>query len=608
VLLGSTQGGRRTRLAPAALLLLGVTAGQMIVLTVLGWNSNYWYDDLLYLSQVRAGSITLHQLMLPMFGHMAPGHRFTFWLLQHLAPGHYRVALLLEVLVSGAVTLVLARVLTLLSRRPAASAVLASLFAVSAVQVAAFTWLSAAADCIFSTLFTLVAAERFLVWRSSRRPWTLVASLLFWAIGLTFYEKTALLPVWLVALVGFVLPSRWSWRVAWREVADLWQAWAGFALVGLAWLARYAAGPYGTTVPKPSLSQWAGFLWVAWFKNLWPSLIGAPSVYGAPQAGLLVRCVAQLLFCALVVVTIVWRRAAWRAWAFFIGSFVIHEGLVAYGRAGWGASLGNDSFYVYESGWLLAIALACAVRRPDPVDYPAGEALRPARPRQAQLVSVGLVTVVLVVAAVRGATSAADTYSVYPGRAVNAWTHNVQTTAAALRQTGHVFSVFDDKAPSSFIQPDYPSLDRLSAVLGTGYAHLTYDTQSLPQYVVDPAGHLVPGQLQVQGSWSPTQSRQCWSGPKMLKLSHPVEGRSLFWRLRTDQPKPVQVRLWTRDQSASPAFATDTNGLVDLPAGVSDLLVPLAPTRATAVYVNAPQDAQVCVLSVQIGPAVAATG
>ncbi|MDX6229091.1 MAG: hypothetical protein QOI76_2481 [Frankiales bacterium] len=335
---------RKVRIKGPTALLLAVTTGQVLVLGHLGWSSNYWYDDLLYLEQVKRGDISLHHMTLPMFGHMAPGHNFVYWALQHFAPGRYHVALLVELIISAAITLVLARVLRLLTHRRMLSAVLASLFAMSATQVSAFAWLAAAADCIFATLFTLLAAERFLVWRVNRRPLALFSCLALWAVGLSFYEETAFLPVWLAAVFAFVLPDRWSWDEARRELMAVWQAWVGFAVVGLAWIVLYAAGPYGDLAPRPSPGQAAGFLWTAWFKNFWITAVGAPALWGLPQGGLVVQLVGEAVFVLLVAVTVARRHSAWRAWIFFIASFVLHVGVIAYGRAAWGAVLGKQSF------------------------------------------------------------------------------------------------------------------------------------------------------------------------------------------------------------------------------------------------------------------------
>jgi hypothetical protein len=605
-----TERERRTAVVRPGLLLLGVAVAQMLTLAVLGWNSDYWYDDLLHLGEVHSGlGVSYHDLMLPVFGHMIPGFRLVFWLLQHLAPGHYRVALLLEVLCSGGTTLVLGRILRLISNRPLASAVIASLIGVSAVQVATFTWFSQSLVALPSTLFSLLAIERFLVWwqgregRPGRSRAALLMALLCWAAALSFYEKAALLPLWLVVLVVLVEPQRWSLREALQRLAGAWPAWVGLAGVGLVWLLLYRGGDYGSTVPRPSANQLSGFIAIAWFQNFWVSAVGGASYFGAPQGGILLRICGQAVFILLVVTTVAWRRGAWRSWAFFVAAFIVHVGLVGYGRAGWGADLGGSSFYTYETGWLLAIALGAAVARPSAATGPLYEQGRLAsRVTAPPRVTGALVVLVVLLAGVRGGYAAATTYRPYLGHQVHQWAQNVRSNARQLQETEGKFSVFDDKAPAAFTQHDYPSQDRLSAVLGLGYASLHYDDSALPQYRLDPTGNLHPAHLEVQGSWQAAQAK-CWSGPKRLALSHPVSGESLFWRLRTNQPKAVTVRLWTVGTSGGPAFATDTDGLVDLPAGASDILVPVLPTTAAAVYVNAPETAQVCVESVQLGQA-----
>lgn len=602
----ATRPARSLKIAPSTVLLLCVTAGQMVVLTVLFWGSNFWYDDLLYLEQVKQGTIGLHHLMFPMFGHMAPGHNFVYWALERFAPARFHVALVLEALISGAVTLVLARVLRLLTQRPMLSAVVASLLAVSATQVAAFAWLAAAADCTFSTLFTLLAAERFLVWRLNRRTSVLVSCLVLWAVGLSFYEEPAFLPVYLAALFGFVLPNRWTWAEAKRELVGVWQAWVGFALVGLVWVVLYATGPYGSFLPRPSVDQFVAFEWTAWFRNFWMTAVGAPVSLIGPQGGLLLKLFGQAVFVLLVAVTVARRPAAWRAWVFFVVSFVLHVGVIAYGRAWMGASQGLQSFYVYESGWLLAISFVCAVgpaslaRKPVPQrEVPR----RATRPRSARVVSTGMVAGLLVLASLRGVSAASTTFHNYPGQNINTWTRNVQSSAAAIRRTGHTFSVFDTKVATFFWQFSYPATNRASVVLGIGYADLTYNKLGLPGYVIDPLGRLVPAKLAVHGQWKPKQRKvECWSGQKVLVLSHAVKDDSLFLRLRTDQPVPVRVRIWARPPAGGDAIANDTDGMVDLSAGPSDLLIPMMPTEAKSVVIST-DGPQVCVSAVQLGPA-----
>jgi hypothetical protein len=211
------------------------------------------------------------------------------------------------------------------------------------------------------------------------------------------------------------------------------------------------------------------------------------------------------------------------------------------------------------------------------------------------------VAVLLVVAGVRGATSAGTTFHNFPGRFVTMWVANVQTTAAEIRRTGRPFTVFDAKPPLYFAQLNFPDTNRLSVMLGTGYAHFTYDKPGLPSYFVDPIGRLVRGDLSVQGRWKPQQGTvECWTGLKVLTLSHAAKDDSLFLRLRTDQPAPVQVRISVRAPGTQDAFANDTDGLINIPAGRSDLLIPMRPTLATAVLVNTDGPA-VCINGVQLG-------
>jgi hypothetical protein len=221
------------------------------------------------------------------------------------------------------------------------------------------------------------------------------------ALGLTFDEKSVLIPLVLFAVTAGFLSTDGRLLTAVRTTAvRWWRLWALYVIV----LAVYAAillssslSTMGTTLIPPSAGQVGTFAWHMISQSALPGMLGGPwqwlpngntgIAFAAPPT--LLMWVSVLVVPGLIVAMIATRRKAWRAWAILAGWILLADMLpVVVGRLVpqfSAALLGTETRYISDSAVILAIAaglawlpVAAATAKPAASD----EARSEAQPRQ----------------------------------------------------------------------------------------------------------------------------------------------------------------------------------------------------------------------------------
>jgi hypothetical protein len=316
------------------------------------------------------------------FGHVQPGQLTLVWVVTKVAPLDYVVAVFPLLIVSLVGGLLMWRFLRALFGDRPANLIPLAVFMLCPLTLSPALWWTTALALIPQQAFIVAAlfAALLYVREPSRRR--LIVLGLAYVGGLLFWQKALLI---LPILVPFVLLylGEGTGRVRMRNVSlGLWKMWAMLGLITatyMAWYLTVAEWQFGN---HPTMSRVWRLTSIIFRYNIAPTYLGGPwSVPRHPVWNLELRQLPSLplfltwvAFGAIVGVSLVVRRQAWRAWTLpltYIGSCIV---LVAAARLNsWvGPLVGLDARYVADSVPVFALALGLAFlvpleRRRDPM-------------------------------------------------------------------------------------------------------------------------------------------------------------------------------------------------------------------------------------------------
>jgi hypothetical protein len=477
----------------AALLVLVVT-----ICAAVEWAfaSRSWFfaDDFILFHQVQLEGVHPGFLFERAIVHFAPGHRLFEIIVQRFAPLDFNVALGILLAFHCASIVLVQRTLTAIFGRRWWTFVVALTFGLSYVYLPGLEWYSAGLLVIPSVTFSLACIHAYVRWWHSRRRAWLVWSVVALCLGLGFYEKTALVPLYLFAMTGLLLEPGRTIRSALRSVRP--QVWALYLAPVIVLAVIYLAGNYAEGTNTLDLSQLPTYLRIAWLDGFAPIILGVrvPASAAAPAQTIAV-VVAQLAIVATVIASIRRRRPAWRAWAFLAGAFLVNALLIVPRLGPWGPQIGYEPRYYTELAMLLALVapFAFAVPLPRQGERPSpGTARRLQWPRPAAAaLAAGLLAgyVALVV------WSDVDITRHAPGRSVRAWAQRLDADLARVRAHGETPNLIDEAVPSRVIPGylagrDEPPSNLLSSVLALSSNRVRFNEVSNPTYRASPSGHL----------------------------------------------------------------------------------------------------------------------
>lgn len=393
--------------------------------------SSYWaYDDWLYfyLSR-RDGAFSKTWLTSIYFQHVAPGHRALTSVVADSMPISYAWGLVgFLVLLVGAAVLLEACARLLWGPRWV-HVVAAVLLLVTFIHVRALIWWSAGLQMFPTLLLELACVYGFLRYRAEGRARWQLLSLAALALGLMFYIRPLVMPVYLVLIEVLLLPGSLHPRAIATRVWARRRVWLGYALVCGAylayWLGRkaYAGTPPGQALTVGNVTE---YIQLSWLRDYAPSLLGVrvdPDPTGGQQLAVVL---AQVLVIGLVAFTVARCRNAWRAWTFFVLTGVISLLVTAQRiKNGTAQATAFDTRYMVELSWLFPFALCAAFAGPSPLP---ARALRP-RP------AVGLpnwrvaapVLAALALLGVLSARTARDLERAWPGAQAHGFVEHLRT-------------------------------------------------------------------------------------------------------------------------------------------------------------------------------------
>ncbi|NYE49578.1 hypothetical protein HDA32_004698 [Spinactinospora alkalitolerans] len=373
------------------LVLLG---GLLIVasLVLKGWvlRSAYFVeDDFLFVARAASSTLTFDYLTDLHKGHLMPGAMLLVYVQTAIAPYNWALTAGVMLAFQGGASVAVFRLLwVVFGRRWAVLAPLV-VYVYAPLTLPVLTWWSAALNAVpfqLATALALLWTVRHLRTGEPRFAWMAAGAVV---LGMSFSVKAMFLPPLLFAVAAAFLTRGRFPRVVVTALENRLWFWVGMAALsvghGLLYLSKQdSADGEGAGAPEFDVSvSMAGRLLGETFPV---GAVGGPIQWGpvTPAGGLLepdrvVLAVAWAVLGLLVVLSLLFRRRAWRAWALLAGYLVcvdIVPTLIARGR--YQELVGYDPRYVADAALVFALCLAFAFmsaeeegdgvyrRRPDP--------------------------------------------------------------------------------------------------------------------------------------------------------------------------------------------------------------------------------------------------
>ncbi|MBB2909782.1 hypothetical protein FHS43_001028 [Streptosporangium becharense] len=354
----------------ATLLVVASLALRVLILR----DSHFVEDDLLFVGDAYENDLTLGFVTRVHKGHLMPGAIALTWVLSRLAPYDWLLAAGVTLAAQALLSVLAFRLLRLLfGDRPAILPPLA-VFLFSPLTVPAFGWWAAAINAVpfqLALVLALTCQVRFARGEGTRYGWRALGWTVF---GMAFSTKGVFAVFLLFALTTAFLGDReagWG-RSVLREVRRNRRLWAAYLAVIAAYTTVYLlrAGAASTDrLPAPKVDvalDLAGRLLGRTFPG---GAVGGPLTWSpvTPTGGLAgpsdaVVAVAWAVLAAVVLVSVVHRRRAVRAWIVLAAYLVFADTVpTVIARGGYTSLVGAETRYVADAVLVLAVVLGLAL-------------------------------------------------------------------------------------------------------------------------------------------------------------------------------------------------------------------------------------------------------
>ncbi|SFI06436.1 hypothetical protein SAMN05216275_10110 [Streptosporangium canum] len=336
-------------------------------------DSYFVEDDLLFVGNAYENDLTLDFVTRVHKGHFMPGAIALTWVLSRIAPYDWLLVAGVTFVAQALLGVLVLRLLrTLFGTRPAILPPL-TLFLFSPLTVPAFGWWAAAINAIplqLALALALTDQVRFTRGEGARYGWRALA----WCVaGMAFSTKGVFAAFLLYALTTAFLGDRETgWiRSMLGEVRRHWRLWSvhvmAIAAYTIVYLSRMGTAPgEGASVPKPGV---AVDLVSRMLGRTFPSgAVGGPVTWTpTPTGGLadpsdLMVAASWAGLAAVVVVTVLYRRRALRAWIVLAGYLLFADAIpTVIARGSYTALVGAETRYVADAVLVLALCLGFAL-------------------------------------------------------------------------------------------------------------------------------------------------------------------------------------------------------------------------------------------------------
>ncbi|TFV66021.1 UNVERIFIED_ORG: hypothetical protein E4P37_07530 [Bacillus sp. AZ43] len=378
------------RLTVAALVLIGLQ------LLLRGWvaaNSYFRQDDLIVSGlAARRPLFSADFLLYDHDGHFMPAGFLLTGLLSRLAPLEWWVMLVTLVALAAVASLAVWRLLRiLLGDRPVLLVPLL-LYLFSPLSLPAFAWFIAGANALpLQAGLAWVVGDAVLLARTGRVRYAVTGTLAF-AVTLTFFEKSLVIPLVAAAVLVVLLRTAGAATPIVAALREGRWLWVGCTLVVAGWFAVYA-----TVVGSPAIDerdagtvpQAVDLIGGGWLEGLVPGLIGGPLTWADPGLWATPAPSIVVVGCVAIACAIVWtsrhRRGAGVIWWLFAAYLVINAAAMITGRLTEATPtlLSLSLRYYAEAPLVAALVLALLILAPTRTDFRRRPVLTPAGRRAA---------------------------------------------------------------------------------------------------------------------------------------------------------------------------------------------------------------------------------
>lgn len=322
-------------------------------------------DDYALESQAAGSHLTFRFLGSMFNNHLMPGGMLVSWLVTRGAGLEYWPYVILLTAGQAAVSIAFYRLLRRLLPAGWGQLVPLVLFLFSPLTLEATSWWVAGVNLLPMQLAMVLAVGAQVRYVHTGRARHLVTLGLSLVLGLLFFEKSVLIAPLLFVLTACLYSGGGPVRATLRTLTRYWRAWLVLFVICAGYLALYLTRAQSSVHRPSSPTEPISFVRQLLFSTLIPGLFGGPWRWlsaedGAPitATGEIPRWLALAGFVALVVLTVLARRVALRAWLVLLVYTAMVAVLLAATRLGqfYSAAAGLAPRYV---GDVLVVAALC---------------------------------------------------------------------------------------------------------------------------------------------------------------------------------------------------------------------------------------------------------
>lgn len=497
-------------------------------------------DDFLFVAGAADSGLTWDYLARVHKGHLMPGALALVWVLTQVAPYSWAMVSFLIIAGQAAASVVFLVLLRRLFGDRAGVLAALTVYVFAPLTVPAMSWWSAAINAVplqLAMVAALAAHIRYV--REGKGRWR---ALIWTAVGMAFSTKGVFIPFVVLGVTSAYLgKGLWARAVLTELRRPVW--WAhGLLLAGygvLYWLRRDTAGSDALSGPKAEVVP--GLLRRLLGETFPTGAVGGPLRWGGltSTGGLADPAPATVIaswavIALLVVITCVYRRRAWRAWAILAAYVVVADAVpTVIARATAWDLVGAETRYVADAAVLFALCLALAWL---PVEGEQDAVRRPV-PGTLSLAAGGL-TVVFLVVSVLSINAFRDTLS---GDKVRAYLENARASLATAAPDADIYT---RPVPPEIVLPWNGSRRLTSYVLAPLADPETRKLMRDPRPSAEPYVFDATGKLVLVGRVTPyfdgVKGKKCYPANQTF----PVEsfgGPGMVVAMAYVSPQPVHV-------------------------------------------------------------------
>ncbi len=336
----------------------------------------FWQDDFTYFDRAAHMGFTWNYLMFVQSGHLDPGPFALAWVMARVSEYNWTLVSVVLLAILLASCLALLRLLrTLFGNRPAILIPLL-IYLLCPLTIPDLVWWSNGIEGVTFMLAAFMALDAHVRYLRTGNLRQMVATAAWLLVSMLFSDKGLLLPLFVFGVTAaYFVEGSWL-KAALRSVARYWKAWVvyGGLLAAYAVLFAIRLSSRGALPTKVGTPHGVGtFMYDLFADSFVPGAFGGPwrwfgngiDAFATPPAALM--RLALLAAAAVVLVTIWYRRYAWRAWV-LLALWLLGADMapIIIGRTdlldpALTAFLGLDTHYVADAVPIFVICLGLAI-------------------------------------------------------------------------------------------------------------------------------------------------------------------------------------------------------------------------------------------------------